>query len=454
MYLNGYLTNEFISHCGVRQGDTLSPTLFGLYINDLVLDLNKTGSGVRLEGNLSISSLLYADDLAIIAETEEGLQSQLDVLLEWCQKWSMRVNISKTKVVHYRTKTQPRSQCTFIFDNVNIDTVDKYKYLGIILDEHLDFNNTAAVLAGSGGRALGAIYTKFNKLKGLGYKTYTQLYHSGVTPILDYCSGIWGHQNFGKIDTVQNRAIRFYLGVHAFAPNLAVNGDMGWVSSGNRRKIEILRYWNRVVRMDDIRLTKKVFMWDRNKRRRMGNWSSDIYKIFNCMGLTHMYDNMDKIDIHAARDHLHSITTHQWATDIENVPKLRTYRTFKNSYETEPYVYKVFNRAHRSILAQFRCGILPIKVETGRFTQIPQEFRLCILCDSNSVEDERHFLFECSFYEDIRNTFFHTVENLHSEFNTLNYENRFKLLMSIDVVKLTANFVYTIYKKRRDFIYN
>ena len=70
------------------------------------------------------------------------------LLLEWCQKWSMRVNVSKTKVVHYRTKTQPRSQCTFIFDNVNIDTVDKYKYLGIILDEHLDFNNTAAVLAG------------------------------------------------------------------------------------------------------------------------------------------------------------------------------------------------------------------------------------------------------------------------------------------------------------------
>ena len=89
-----------------------------------------------------------------------------------------------------------------------------------------------------------------------------------------------------------------------------------------------------------------------------------------------------------------------------------------------------------------------------RFTQIPQEFRLCILCDSNLVEDERHFLFECSFYEDIRNTFFHTVENLHSELSILKYEDRFKLLMSIDVVKLTAKFVYKIYRKRRDFIYN
>ena len=81
------------------------------------------------------------------------------------------------------------------------------------------------------------------------------------------------------------------------------------------------------------------------------------------MGLTHMYDNMDKIDIHAARDHLHSITTHQWATDIENVPKLRTYRTFKNSYETEPYVYKVFNRAHRSILANSAVAFYPLKLK-------------------------------------------------------------------------------------------
>ena len=57
------------------------------------------------------------------------------------------------------------------------------------------------------------------------------------------------------------------------------------------------------------------------------------------MGLTHMYDNMDEIEIYAARNHLNNITAHQpnqWSTDIENVPKLGTYRTFKNSYE--PYV--------------------------------------------------------------------------------------------------------------------
>ena len=71
-----------------------------------------------------------------------------------------------------------------------------------------------------------------------------------------------------------------------------------------------------------------------------------------------------------------------------------TYSTFKENYVTESYVYKVYNRVHRSLLTQFRCGILPIKIETGRYTQIPTEYRLCIFCEENAIENEHHFLFE------------------------------------------------------------
>ena len=87
----------------------------------------------------------------------------------------------------------------------------------------------------SGGRALGAIYFKFKYSKGLGFKTYTKMYNSGTTPILDYCSGFWGFSKFYKIDTVQNRAIRLFLGVHRFALNDALNRDMGWMGSVRRK---------------------------------------------------------------------------------------------------------------------------------------------------------------------------------------------------------------------------
>ncbi len=105
---------------------------------------------------------------------------------------------------------------------------------------------------------------KFAKLKGIGFSTFTIHFRTGVVPILDYCSGIWGYQSFGQIDTFQNRAIHFYLGLHKFEPNLAINGDAGWISSSVRRKSEMLHYWNRLIHMDYERLTKTVFHCDFN----------------------------------------------------------------------------------------------------------------------------------------------------------------------------------------------
>ena len=46
--------------------------------------------------------LLYADDLVLLAESEEGLQRLLDVVNTWCNTWGMRVNSNKSKVVHFR----------------------------------------------------------------------------------------------------------------------------------------------------------------------------------------------------------------------------------------------------------------------------------------------------------------------------------------------------------------
>ncbi len=63
-----------------------------------------------------------------------------------------------------------------MFNNEIVDCVDKYKYLGLILDEYLDFNITATVLASSARRTLGSIYSKFAKLKGITFSTFTILF--------------------------------------------------------------------------------------------------------------------------------------------------------------------------------------------------------------------------------------------------------------------------------------
>ncbi len=72
-------------------------------------------------------------------------------------------------------------------------------------------------------------------------------------------------------------------------------------------------------------------------------------------------------------------------------PKLRTYVQFTNEFGTGNYVQGFMHRG-RSLLAQFRGGVLPLAIECGRWRGIPVEKRVCELCGNDKVKDEIHFL--------------------------------------------------------------
>ena len=113
-------------------------------------------------------------------------------------------------------------------------------------------------------------------------------------PILDYCSSAWGYKDFSCIDTVQNKTIRYFLGVHKFAPNLAINGDVGWLHSKEHRWYNILRYLNRLMDMDNTRRCKKVFLWDYEIST--NNWSSGVRIIMSLVGMADNFLQMLKCD--------------------------------------------------------------------------------------------------------------------------------------------------------------
>ena len=80
--------------------------------------------------------------------------------------------------------------------------------------------------------------------------------------------------------------------------------------------------------------------------------------------------------------------------------KLRTYnRTFKHVYGTETYISNILPRSHRSTYAKFRCGVAPIRLETGRYERLNVEQRTCFQCPQR-IDTEEHVLFICPFYED------------------------------------------------------
>ena len=94
---NDGLTDLFPCNSGVWQGCLLSPVLFALYLNDLNHHIKGSSQGVML-GDIHIHSLLYVDDLVLVAEDRKDLQSQLDGLYKFSKSLKMEVNMDKLKL--------------------------------------------------------------------------------------------------------------------------------------------------------------------------------------------------------------------------------------------------------------------------------------------------------------------------------------------------------------------
>ena len=92
--MNDRVTDWFDINTGVQQGDSLSPSLFSIFINDPAQEVKDMNAGLMVV-DVNLPILLYADDIVLISPTPEKLQSMLDVAGNWCRKWGMQVNAKK-----------------------------------------------------------------------------------------------------------------------------------------------------------------------------------------------------------------------------------------------------------------------------------------------------------------------------------------------------------------------
>ena len=252
--INNTLTGEFCSKNGVKQGDNQSATYFCAYINDLIVTLKNTGLGITInKTNMEMGKLValaYADDIVILSDSCKNLQKLLDVTARWCKKWRVMVNTSKTKLMHFRKKLVPETEKPILFDNVKLDWVKQYRYLGILVSENIDENAIIDQLSRAGLRALGALIGKTENNYDLGTATYSTLFNSQVNVVTDYCSGAWCvNNNCRKINQIMERAIHFHLGLPHTAPIAGYMGDTGWTPGVVWHDLESIRLYNQICKM-------------------------------------------------------------------------------------------------------------------------------------------------------------------------------------------------------------
>ncbi len=167
---------------------------------------------------------------------------------------------------------------------------------------------------------------------------------------------------------------RFFLGVNKFTPIKALYGDIGWLMPKYHRCLSMVRLWNRLVSLNDSRLTRAVFL--QHVAINMENWSSEIQNIIIEFGLEHSFNTLSRVDLNLFKDKLYKRNVKTWKDTLMFKEKLRTHVQFKTEFSTENYIQEFMHRG-RSLLAQFRAGVLPLEIECGRWRGIPVEERVC-----------------------------------------------------------------------------
>jgi hypothetical protein len=261
--------------------------------------------------------------------------------------------------------------------------------------------------------------------------------------------------------------------VGRYTPTNAVRGDMGWTPPTVRQYGAVARLWSKLWKMPDNRMTKGIFLenhklackgkqtWSKRVIDILGNDTLEPYKnniLVNATSVKHLVKNV--------MDYYMNVYVTNWEENLFNDRrrnplsrnKLRVYRQFKTAYEPENYLTKYINPRHRRAFAQFRAGVAPIGIETGRYQNrhyIPVNERLCTLCDLNCVEDEIHVLCVCPIYENIRDDFYTKCINCYPEFETFSCEEKFIFAMREPAVcKISARTCFKVLLCRNDFIYH
>ena len=232
--VQGNKSDKKLVTCGVPQGSILGPLLFIIYINDLDQYLQDCHVN------------LYADDTALYTEAKSyvelmlNLRMEMAIVTEWLKANKLTLNLKKTKYVIFGPKAKLQNlNAPLYLDREKIEKTRTMKYLGVILDDELSFNDHINYIHTKATNKLGILRKSRDFLDK---KTSLLLYQSLVLPHFDYCDTTYGCTstvNLNKLQLVQNSACRTVLRCGKREPIANMHKDLNILTLEIRRKLHL-----------------------------------------------------------------------------------------------------------------------------------------------------------------------------------------------------------------------
>ena len=257
---NGITTNPVYLGRGLRQGCSLSPMLFALYVVDLSRALTASNLGVKLY-TVIVSALFFADDFVLIARTADGLRQLHRIVQLHCSRLRMTLSISKSKVM------SSSHDVWELFDGEEIigclEKVLQFKYLGVetCLSSFKAGNamrRRATALANSYRGACIRIARDGPDVVDLAMSLWTNV---AMPSLLYGCETIpFTKQVIDDISRLQSSVGKFNLGLPKCAPNISSSVILGIKPFKELLYAAQLKFYVRLAKQSNDRWSKDALL--------------------------------------------------------------------------------------------------------------------------------------------------------------------------------------------------
>ena len=264
--VNNNLTDWFETTIGVRQGCLAD--LFNVFLENILAEAfeicKKLGMNV---GGYKLKDLRFADDITLIADSENDLQTLIERVHDVSKKYRMEISIPKTKAMIFSHEDQ--LQVNIKLDDTSLDQVNRFKYLGVVLTPSNDSTSEIKSRLLLASTALGKLQKVWSD-KDIKLSTKLRHLNALVYPVLLYGSEIWTikKNDLKKLVAFEMRCYRKVLNI-TWKDKIRDEDVLLRISSCKFKPKRILAritesqlsWFGHVCRMSNMRLPKRILMW-------------------------------------------------------------------------------------------------------------------------------------------------------------------------------------------------
>ena len=312
---DGTTSDPFTVTNGVKQGCVLAPTLFSLMFSAMLQDCfkeDKIGIDLqyRMDGGIfnlrrlkaktkvqvvTVCEMLFADDCALNASTEEDMQQSVDSFADACSRFGLTISIKKTEVMFQPAPGEPYTDPNIQINGKTLNAVENFTYLGSTLSNQVRIDREVDARIAKASAAFGRLRKKVWDRKGIQLETKLKVYSAIVLPSLLYGCETWTvySPHAKKLNHFHLNCLRNILKIkwQDKIPDTAVLTKAKQTSIHTILIKAQLRWSGHLVRMPDERLPKQMFYGELKHGKRSQGGQRKRYK--DCMKSSMKKFNID-----------------------------------------------------------------------------------------------------------------------------------------------------------------